>query len=285
MTSKTLCIAAFAIAIVHMASPTQAQLPTMSDVDRSAPAPIAGPLPQWDVATVKPHSATDGNMFWGSTADGLSFAGVPLQQMICSAWNLKTYQISGAASWMESTPFDLTAKVSGDDVPIYKKLNSAQRGQMLRILLAERFQLKSHMVTKTLPVYNLVVDKGGPKLTPTTAIQPPSEEEYKANPGKYKIRGGMSMGSGMFKGTGIPVSSLASQLSNALGRPVIDATHLTGEYDINLRYRPEEGAAADNADTPSIFAAVQEQLGLKLVPDKGPVETLVVDSAQKPEAN
>jgi uncharacterized protein (TIGR03435 family) len=76
-------------------------------------------------------------------------------------------------------------------------------------------------------------------------------------------------------------------LANALGRPVRDATELTGVYDITLHYRPDEGAVSDdrNADAPSIFSAVQGQLGLKLVPDKGPVETLVVDAAQKPEAS
>ncbi len=141
------------------------------------------------------------------------------------------------------------------------------------------------METKTLPVYELVVDKGGSKLQVSTAVEPPSLEELKANPEKYKGRS-MSAGPGMFKATGVPVRSLASQLANALGRPVSDKTGRTGVYDITLHYRPEEGAAVsgDGGDAPSIFAAVQEQLGLKLVPDKRPVETLVVDAAQKPDS-
>ena len=95
------------------------------------------------------------------------------------------------------------------------------------------------------------------------------------------------MAPGMYEGTGIQVRSLASQLANVLGKPVHDATGLTGTYDITLHYRPED-TAPDNgsdSDAPSVFSAVQEQLGLKLVSDKGPVQTLVVDTAQKAEAN
>jgi uncharacterized protein (TIGR03435 family) len=97
----------------------------------------------------------------------------------------------------------------------------------------------------------------------------------------------MSTGPGMFEATAVSVRSLASQLANAVGEPVHDATGLTGSYDISLHFRPDETipAATDNTDAPSVFSAVQEQLGLKLVPTKGSVETLVVDSAQKPEAN
>lgn len=273
------------VALGLMALPMPAQLPSMSDVGHDGAPGFAGPLPEWDVATVKPHSATDGNMSWRMTADGLSLEGLPLEQLICSAWDLKPYQVSGASGWMKSTTFDLTAKVSGDDVAVYEKLGVAQQREMLQKLLIERFHLKVHMEIKTLPVYNLVVDKGGSKLQVSTAIEPPSLEELKANPDKYKGRS-MSMGAGMFKGTAVPVRALASQLANALGRPVNDATGLTGTYDITLSYRKDEGAAAGgDADAPSIFSAVEEELGLKLVPDKGPVETLVVDAAEKPEAS
>jgi uncharacterized protein (TIGR03435 family) len=277
--------AAAVVAFMLIALPMRAQLPTMSDVDHGGVAPAAGPLPEWDVAVVKPHSAADNGMSWRMTPDGLRLVNLPLEQMICSAWDLKPYQVSGSSGWMKSATFDLTAKVSGDDVAAYKKLSVAQRRVMLQKLLIERFQLKVHIETKTLPVYDLVVDKSGSKLKVSTAIEAPSAEEAKANPDKYK-KGSMAMGPGMFQGTGVPVRSLASQLANALGRPVHDATGLTGVYDITLRFGADEGTAGsgDSADAPSVFSAVQEQLGLKLVPDKGPVETLVVDAAQKPEA-
>ena len=274
------------IALMLIAPPLRAQLPTMSDVDRGGEASTAGPLPDWDVAVVKPHPADDPSMSWQMTADSVSLVNLPLEQMICSAWNLKPYQVSGLSGWMKSSGFDLTAKVSGDDVAAYKKLSVAQRQEMLQKLLTERFKLKVHMETKTLPVYDLVVDKSGSKLKASTAIDAPSAEEMRANPDKYK-KGSMTMGPGMYVGTGVQVRSLTSQLGNALGKPVRDATGLTGVYDIALHYRPEETAPdnSDNADVPSVFSAVQEQLGLKLVPAKGPVETLVVDAAQKPEAD
>jgi uncharacterized protein (TIGR03435 family) len=277
---------AASVAALMLAVPLRAQLPTMSDVDRGDSVAASGPLPEWDVAVVKPHAVDDHTMSWQVTADSVLLVGLPLEQMICSAWDLKPYQVSGLSGWMTNTGFDLTAKVSSDDVAAYRKLSVAQRRQMLQKLLSERFQLKVHMETKTMPIYDLVVDKSGSKLKPTTAIEPPSEEEAKANPDKYK-KGLMTMGPGLYEGTGVPVRSLASQLSTAVEKPVHDATGLTGLYDIKLRYRKDETAADNGADAeaPSIFVAVQEQLGLKLVAGKGPVETLVVDAAQKPEAN
>jgi len=276
-------VAATVIALMLLALPVRAQLPTMSDVDRGGEPRAAGPLPEWDVAVVKAHPVEDHMMRWQVTADGMTLVNLPLEQMICSAWDVKPYQVSGLDGWMKSSTFDLTAKVSADDVAAYKKLNTAQRQEMLQKLLIERFQMKVHRETKTLPVYDLVVDKGGSKLKVSTAIEPPSEEEAKANPEKYK-KGFMTMGRGMFEGTGVPVRSLASQLGNSLGKPVHDQTGLSGSYDISLHFRPEDAEAGGDADAPSVFTAVQEQLGLKLVPGKGPVETLVLDGAQKPEA-
>lgn len=279
-------VVASILAVMLIAPPLRAQMPRMSAVDQDGKTSITGPLPEWDVAVVKPHAADDNTMSWRSTDDSVDLVNLPLEQMICNAWDMNEFQVAGLSGWMKSGRFDLTAKVSAEDVAAYKKLNMTQREEMLQKLLIERFQLKVHMETKTLPIYDLVVDKGGSKLKPTTAIAAPSAEEMRANPDKYK-KGFATMGPGRFEGTGVRVDSLTGQLENALGKPVRDTTGLTGLYDITLHYRPEETAAdtADNADVPSVFAAVQEQLGLKLVPAKGPVETLVVDAAQKPDAN
>ena len=280
-------LALLAVAALFLtALSTQAQLPTFSDVDRGSEILATGPLPEWDVASIKPHLADDHNMSWRMNADGLSLINLPLELMICSAWNLKPYQLSGLNGWMKSSPFDLTAKVSSEDIAVYEKLSVAQRGQMLQKLLAERFQLKVHLETKTLPVYDLIVDKGGAKLKPSTAIDPPSPEEARAIPNKYR-KGSMTTGSGMYEGTGVTIKSLASQLANVVGKPVHDTTGLTGVYDISIHFRPEEMSANnnDNSDAPSIFSVVQEQLGLKLLPGKGSVNILFIDTAQKPEPN
>ena len=179
-------IAAPLLALLLMALPLHAQLPTMSDVDRGGTAPAPGPLPEWDAAVIKPHPPDDGRMLWQMTADSVILVNLPLEQMICSAWDLKPYQVFGLSGWMKSSPFDLTAKVSEDDLAAYKKLNVEQRREMLEKLLIERFQLKVHMETRTLPLYNLVVDKTGSKLHASTAIEAPSPEEMKDNPDKYK---------------------------------------------------------------------------------------------------
>lgn len=288
MTTRPAILLAAVLALT-LAPTLRAQLPTLSDVAPGAKPAAPGPLPQWDVALVKPHPAADPNMSWQMTPDGLSLANLPLEQMLCSAWNLKPYQIEGLTGWMKSDRFDLTAKVSGEDVPAYGKLNTAQRRQMLQNLLTDRFHLKVHLETKTLPTYDLVIDKSGFKLKPDTLPDAPSNEEAQAHPDKYR-KGMLTMGPGLFEASGLPISSLASQLGNTVGKPVHDATGLTGNYDIKLHYRPDEtgpatgDTAADN-DAPSVFSALQEQLGLKLVPSKGPVEILIVDSAEKPSAN
>jgi uncharacterized protein (TIGR03435 family) len=274
------------LAFILLAPPLHAQLPTMSDVDRNGNAAAAGPLPEWDVAVVKSHAPDDPTMSWQMTDDSMSLKNLTLGQLICAGWDMKPYQLSGLNGWMNDGRFDLTAKVSSDDLATYKKLSTPQRLQMLQRLLIERFSLKLHKETKTLPIYNLVVDKGGPKFKPTTAIEAPSREEAKANPDKYK-KGSMMYGPGMYDGTGVGIHSLTSQLANVLEKPVNDQTGLTGLYDIKLRFRKDQ-AAPDNgeeADKPPLLTAVQEQLGLRLVPDKGPVETLAIDAAKPPEAN
>ena len=265
------------LAALLSSSPLRAQLPTMSDVDRGGAAPATGPLPEWDVAVIKPHPVADTTMSWQLTANGLSLKGLPLEQMIGSAWDLKPYQIVGLTGWMKSSSFDLTAKVGSDAQAAYEKLSVAQRRQMLQQLLTERFHLKVHTESKVLPTYELLLDKNGSKLKPSTAIDAPSPEERKANPDKYR-KGFMIMSPDMYEGTGVPVRSLASHLSNILGRPVTDNTGLTGLYDITLHFHSQDTAGDEDAD--SVFAAVRDQLGLRLSPGKGPVALLVVDAAQ-----
>ncbi len=130
---------------------------------------------------------------------------------------------------------------------------------MLRTLLADRFKLASHSETKELPLYSLVVGKNGPRI-----------QEVKDGIGS------MSAGKGRLSGR-MPIVDFARYLSPILGRAVVDRTGLTGAFDIKLEWTP-----GDDASGPSIFTAVQEQLGLKLESAKGPVEILLIDHAEKP---
>jgi uncharacterized protein (TIGR03435 family) len=151
---------------------------------------------------------------------------------------------------------------------------------MLQSLLAERFKLSLHTEIKQEPVYELTITNGGPKL----------KEVF----GEMKSPG-VRLGRAQLTGTGVPMSTIARSLSQRLGRSVIDKTELTGRYDFDLTYTPDvvETSAPGTAgpDTPPdpngprIFTAVQEQLGLRLQSAKGPVEVLVIDHVEKPDAN
>jgi uncharacterized protein (TIGR03435 family) len=160
---------------------------------------------------------------------------------------------------MDSAGYDIKAKAegnAGDDL-----------WPMVQTLLADRFQLKFHRETRELPIYALVVAKNGAKLHAVSAAGL-----------------GVGMGKGRFNGRGADMPTLASVLSNELGRLVFDRTGLSGFYDFTLTFEPDDTRAADTAG-PSLFTALQEQLGLRLEPQKGPVETLVIDHAEKPSAN
>jgi len=170
---------------------------------------------------------------------------------------------------------------------------------MLQALLADRFNLKVSHQTKDLPVYALVVAKSGPKLTPTE-VPPPAADGASA-PTKG-FRGIRMMGPGQLSATNINIELLADILSGQpeLGRLVIDETGLKGNYDWTLKWTPDQSAqmskgaedAHATADAPpldssgpSIFTALEEQLGLKLEAKKGPVETLVIESIEKASEN
>jgi uncharacterized protein (TIGR03435 family) len=163
---------------------------------------------------------------------------------------------------------------------------------MLRALLAERFNLKLHQETKDLPVYELVIAQNGPKLqeakpgeTYPNGIQGPSG---RATAGLIK------MGPGAITGQGVPIGSLVRQLTQQLGRNVLDKTGLKGIYDFTLKWSPDasqsptgsqQGARSPESTESPIFTSIQDQLGLRLVPQQAPVEILVIDHAEQPAQN
>jgi uncharacterized protein (TIGR03435 family) len=148
---------------------------------------------------------------------------------------------------------------------------------MILPLLTERFQLKTHMEIRSGSVYELVVAKGGPKLKL-------SEDQTNHSNGSSNIYNAGSKSNLTAKN--LPIAMLAKVISSQLHRPVVDKTALAGNYDLTLQWTPDDAPESADANAPpSIYTAVQEQLGLKLVPAKGPVDTLVVDQAAMPSAN
>ena len=205
---------------------------------------------------------------------------VPLALMIQVAYRVKADQVVGGPAWMGTDRWDLDAKAA-------KASSAEELRAMLQDLLAERFGLKFHTEKKELPVYLLSVDKGGPKMKPhegTSAGDPWIDQTVER---MLQVK---------MKATFVPMEYFAWRLGlQALDRPVIDRTELKGGYDFTLNYTRELPAGApqdlklngEPVDTsgPTIFQAVRQQLGLRLEPQKGPVNVMVIDKAEKPTAN
>jgi uncharacterized protein (TIGR03435 family) len=223
----------------------------------------------FEVASIKVHpepvTASADPSVRGSRMMGTAST---LLDLITTAYGVKYDQISGAPGWASAVHYDVNAKAEGEE-PITKD----QAKQMLQNLLADRFRLKIHRENREVPVYALVVGKGGPKMKVSTADAP-------GNNFTRSSAAGMHME--MTHGT---MEALARQLSSSAGRPVHDRTGLTGYYAYQLDWLPPGRTPDPNSDTPSIFTALQEQLGLKLEPSKGAVEMLIIDSAERPSEN
>jgi len=279
-----------------------------------------GKLPSFEVATVKPtHAGVNGLMIMLKPGK-LSMRDIPLKSLIEFAFDAHSdSQITGGPGWINTQAYDIEAKEDEAQVAALKKLPEEERTQqiqlMLQSLLIERFHLKVSRASREMPVYALVVAKGGPKLKPSTTVPPtPSERPMMRPAGRDEGgRGGTepaSAGEGIFMngrgeldGTSASMARLASVLGRqreAEGRVVIDKTGLTGSYDWKLHWSPEapapafKGADADappdlspgpDGSGPTLFTALEEQLGLRLESQKGMVETIVIDSVEKPSEN
>jgi uncharacterized protein (TIGR03435 family) len=224
--------------------------------------------PQFEVATIKLNDHSDPRTGSGpGVRNGRFNAGnLTLKKLISYAYDVPEFQMKGP-SWLESEHFDVTAKMP-DGSP------DAQAKPMLRTLLEERFHLRTHRETAEMNFYALVVGKGGSKLK---EVQAGEQVKFPQVPPT----------SAMMMTTG-PLSDFAAHLAPMVGRPVVDKTGMPGTFRVFLIYASNRAAAAGDASDPGpdVFTAVQDQLGLKLEPQKGPVETMVVDGADKlPEEN
>lgn len=254
-------------------------------------------VPTFDVVSIKPNKSASGMVRTMFKPDGYAATNVSLNMLIQAAYGIKEDQIAGSPSWADSVRYDIDAKVAGSDVPDLQKMKNEDRGVLLQPLLAERFKLAVHRETKVLPIYELVVAKNGPKLKEATPAD--SSSDGIKSPNGVPRAGMMMMRPGQLTGQGIPMTSLANQLSRQLHRTVIDKTGLTRKYDVTLQWTddhsdsmfkgpdgsPQRADPAPDASGPSLFTAIQEQLGLKLQSTKGPVETIVIDHVEMPSEN
>lgn len=228
----------------------------------------------YDVVSVKVNKSDSGNMSINSTYVNYSATNVSLKTLISSAYDIKEDLISGVPGSLNSARFDIQAKIIDGDSEAIKKLTRVQRDAPLRSMLAERFQLKLHTEVKDLPVFAMMLAKGGPKFKPTALNDPSGKGE------------GTSIQNGVFTANAITMSSLADSLSYQLHRTVLDRTGLSGKFDLSFSWLTPYGPdASPESSESSLLTALGEQLGLKLQSAKGPVEVLDVDHVEMPSEN
>jgi uncharacterized protein (TIGR03435 family) len=229
------------------------------------------PAAAFDVVSVKPSDPKDLSTRWGPPKDSYTMTGASLKFIIMSAYDLHDFQIEGAPAWIDSARFDILAKMDTpseqpSSTPAEKEAERKLLESRLQSVLADRFQLRVHKGAKEMPAYGLVVAKGGPKLNPSTKNT------------------GFSSGPGQLVFSSTSMDNFASMLSTMENRIVLDQTKLTGDYTFTLKWAPDD-TTNPNADLPGLFTAIQEQLGLKLIPAKAPVETLIIDHVEMPSQN
>jgi uncharacterized protein (TIGR03435 family) len=221
----------------------------------------------FEVASIRESATRDGSISEDFPAGGRFTArNITLHYLLRIAYELQDYQISGEPGWATSAGFDIQAAppAGTGNLPI------KQVRLMVRALLTERFHLETHLETRQLPVFDLVVAKNGPRLQPAAADAVQSR----------------SLRRGQLVAQKMDMAALANVLALDLKRPVNDRTGLKGDYAFTLDWALGLAETEDGAPTrPSLFTAVGEQLGLKLEATKGPVSVLVVERAEKPSEN
>jgi len=271
-------------------------------VRAQAPQTAPEPLPSFEVASIKQDhsqdiSDTKTRLFQFPSPGRFRTTNMPIKLMIQFAYNIDPSQISGGPSWVGSQGYVVEAKVDDSLVPDLQKLPDLQQRDrmrlMVRSLLADRFKLVLSHGTKEASIYALVVAKGGPRLRPTTYTPPDSS----ATPTSRQGRGGLSITPGRISGVNESIGGLAETLAllpDLAGRTVRDKTGIKGNYDFELNFTSGiaalKGSAMDSTappddSKPSIFTALEEELGLKLELTKEPVETYVIEHIEQPSEN
>jgi uncharacterized protein (TIGR03435 family) len=234
--------------------------------------------PNYDVATVKVNNTGSGSSRL-STRDGmLQATNVQLEMLLEGAFDTRRDQIAGLPHWAQVEHYDIVAKVVDMDAQQLRGLSEEQRRAMLQRLLQQRFHLQTHVERRTLSLLKLVVTKEGIKFA---EWQKPAEDQD-------GIKGSMNVNNEEMTATGVQMVSLVRFLSSLTHMPVVDETGLKGAYNLHLKWQREEeeqSSGLHDQALPTIYAALPEQLGLKLDSGKGPVEVLVIDNIEQPSEN
>jgi bla regulator protein blaR1 len=224
----------------------------------------------FEVASIRPNNSENRSSDFSTNATGrFNATNVTVKSLLITAYKLQEYQLVGGPPWLGTDRYDIVAKPE-------EKASADEVLEMIKTLLAERFKLRLHHETRELPVYALFVGKNGSKMK---ASSTDGNDNHSSNVRR-----------GMMTGQNLPLEMFVIILSNQLDRPVVDRTGLAGNFDLRLEWSPEASRpSAEGVGTvtsgPSIFTAIQEQLGLRLEATKGPVEVIVIDSVERPSEN
>jgi uncharacterized protein (TIGR03435 family) len=238
----------------------------------------------FEVASVKPTDANTGPFGMFTYPGGrLTITQQTLKTIIQEAYGVNRFQVSGGPNWLDEDRYDIVAKPPASSEsskfspPTIKTPPTREMLLMLQALLADRFQLRLHRETKDGPAYALMVAAKGPKLTPTK------------NPDAFRyVGGGVTTDPQLplfMSGENASMEMLALRLSDRFGRPVLDQTALKGDFDFEFKYENDDPQPGAPSNFRTLISAMQEQLGLRLVQTKAPVEILVIDHAEKPSLN
>jgi len=220
----------------------------------------------FEAASIKPGDPAKSDGGWTQSPGRISIDNLTLKDLVQYAWNVQEYQIAGGPKWLGNARFTIVAKMEGIGDPGQLQPGGDPRVRAaMKALLAERFQLVAHIEKKELSGYALVPAKSGFKLKPVEA--------------QDTLNTFVGNGKATLPHSGLP--ALAEALSPVVERPVINETGIQGVYDIKLEWSPE--GRPDKG--PSLFTALQEQLGLRLEARKVPADIVVVDKAEKPGEN
>jgi uncharacterized protein (TIGR03435 family) len=253
-------------------------------IGQSQPAPVTARALTFEVASIRLDKSSSGEVSFGFGAKGNRFTAtnVPLIWLIRYACGASDDQVLNAPSWLNAEHYDIEAEFAESDAGWLHKLSPEEQMLLLKPLLEDRFKLQVHHETRLTPVYELVLDKNGPKIKEATpgdtypnGIKAP---DGTTGPGRIYLTVGQQ---DQLISQAVPINRLAQTLSQQLGTRVIDKTGLAGKYDFTLQWAPDE----DPGGGPSIFTAVREQLGLRLESAKLPVECLVIDHVERPSPN
>jgi uncharacterized protein (TIGR03435 family) len=243
------------------------------------------PALRYDIISIKPANPNHRGRSIGGTDDTFSAVNVNVELLIENAYGLRQDYIHGIPPSIDDKRFDIVAKTTEASPDALKRITGNERMAMLQALLGERFHLKVHESTKVLTVFAITQAKGGPKFG-TGSSAKLSDTKMAA--------GSIVVNNGELTAHAVPMSSLIGALTGVVQKNIVDQTNLAGVYDFHLRWNPSQDMSGieytdpsglPTETMPSIFTALQEQLGLKLVPTKAPVKILVVDHVESPETN